>query len=74
MSMTKVNVSKEDLEDPTVPSQAVTHDDVFGEISDRGPNYRNVRVLGIIALMMKTQIGLGVLSIPSAFNTSGIVS
>ncbi|PYH46901.1 putative amino acid transporter (Mtr) [Aspergillus saccharolyticus JOP 1030-1] len=49
------------------------HDDVFGVISEDGPNYRNVGWLGTSILMMKTQIGLGVLSIPSVFDTVGIV-
>ncbi|KAE8376618.1 transmembrane amino acid transporter protein-domain-containing protein [Aspergillus bertholletiae] len=48
-------------------------DDVFGEVTENGPNYRNVGWIGTIALMMKTQIGLGVLSIPTAFDTLGIV-
>ncbi|KAJ5231510.1 uncharacterized protein N7469_006098 [Penicillium citrinum] len=65
------------------------HDDVFGEISDDGPNFRNVNhsmvssdygrltwfqvgFVGTIILMMKTQIGLGVLAIPSAFNILGM--
>ncbi|KAL2839538.1 transmembrane amino acid transporter protein-domain-containing protein [Aspergillus pseudodeflectus] len=52
---------------------AVAHDDVFGEISEGGPNYRDVGWLGTVALMMKSQIGLGVLSIPSAFNTLGLI-
>ncbi|KAF4214630.1 hypothetical protein CNMCM8980_008156 [Aspergillus fumigatiaffinis] len=52
---------------------ALTQDDVFGVISENGPNYRNVGWLGTVALMMKTQIGLGVLSIPSAFDTLGLV-
>ncbi|KAH8700209.1 putative amino acid transporter [Talaromyces proteolyticus] len=52
---------------------ALSHDDVFGEISEKGPNYRNVGWIGTVALMMKTQIGLGVLSIPSAFDTLGLV-
>ncbi|KAL5360668.1 transmembrane amino acid transporter protein-domain-containing protein [Aspergillus floccosus] len=50
------------------------HDAVFGEITEDGPNYRNVGWIGTVALMMKTQIGLGVLSIPSAFDTLGLVS
>ncbi|KAJ8114555.1 hypothetical protein OPT61_g3599 [Boeremia exigua] len=54
-------------------SQAVMHDAVFGDITEDGPNYRNVGWLGTSALMMKTQIGLGVLSIPAAFNTLGLV-
>ncbi|PIG69584.1 amino acid transporter [Aspergillus arachidicola] len=51
----------------------VTYDPVFGEITDEGPNYRNVGFFGTVVLMMKTQIGLGVLSIPTAFDTLGMV-
>ncbi|GAB1210301.1 hypothetical protein APSETT445_009092 [Aspergillus pseudonomiae] len=51
----------------------VTHDPVFGEITEEGPNYRNVGFLGTVVLMMKTQIGLGVLSIPTAFDVLGMV-
>ncbi|KHN99042.1 Amino acid transporter, transmembrane [Metarhizium album ARSEF 1941] len=56
-----------------------TDDAVFGNITDAGPNYRNVSSiaqvgwLGTAALMMKTQIGLGVLSIPSVFDAVGLV-
>ncbi|RWA03402.1 hypothetical protein EKO27_g11703 [Xylaria grammica] len=56
-----------------VSHDEVTHDEVFGEITQSGPNYRNVGWLGTVALMMKTQIGLGVLSIPAAFDTLGLV-
>ncbi|KAF2716484.1 amino acid transporter [Polychaeton citri CBS 116435] len=49
------------------------HDAVFGEMSEDGPNYRNVGWIGTVALMMKTQIGLGVLSIPKVFDTLGLV-
>ncbi|KAF6831214.1 amino acid transporter [Colletotrichum plurivorum] len=49
------------------------YDAVFGEIGEGGPNYRNVGWLGTAALMMKTQIGLGVLSIPGTFHVLGIV-
>ncbi|KAL3954844.1 hypothetical protein ACCO45_010407 [Purpureocillium lilacinum] len=49
------------------------HDAVFGEITDKGPNYRNVGWLGTTALMMKTQIGLGVLSIPASFDVLGLI-
>ncbi|KAB8226425.1 transmembrane amino acid transporter protein-domain-containing protein [Aspergillus novoparasiticus] len=51
----------------------VDQDAVFGEITEEGPNYRNVGWLGTTALMMKTQIGLGVLSIPLAFDTLGLI-
>ncbi|KAI9367653.1 transmembrane amino acid transporter protein-domain-containing protein [Aspergillus egyptiacus] len=55
------------------PHPARAHDDVFGEISEHGPNYRDVGWVGTVALMMKTQIGLGVLSIPAAFDTLGLI-
>ncbi|EON62596.1 hypothetical protein W97_01820 [Coniosporium apollinis CBS 100218] len=48
-------------------------DDVFGEIVEGGPNYRNVGWMGTVALMMKTQIGLGVLSIPAVLDTLGMI-
>lgn len=40
----KEKASKEDLESPAVPAQATAFDDVFGEISEDGPNYRNVSI------------------------------
>lgn len=40
----KEKASKEDLESPAVPAQATAFDDVFGEISENGPNYRNVSI------------------------------
>ncbi|VUC20939.1 unnamed protein product [Clonostachys rosea] len=51
----------------------VAHDAVFGDMTEDGPNYRAVGWIATIALMMKTQIGLGVLSIPAAFDVLGIV-
>ncbi|KAJ9216665.1 hypothetical protein DTO166G4_1881 [Paecilomyces variotii] len=77
--MPKAKVGPEEL--ATVPSQvgeihngtSYTHDAVFGDITDDGPNYRNVGWLGTTVLMLKTQIGLGVLSIPSAFDILGLV-
>ncbi|KAK5079396.1 hypothetical protein LTR51_001593 [Lithohypha guttulata] len=47
-------------------------DDIFGEIKEGGPNYRNVGWLGTAVLMIKTQIGLGVLSIPAVLDTLGM--
>lgn len=49
-----------------------TVDDIFGEIKEGGPNYRNVGWLGTAVLMVKTQIGLGVLSIPSVLDILGM--
>ncbi|KAJ5087340.1 hypothetical protein N7456_010956 [Penicillium angulare] len=54
-------------------TEQAPHDAVFGELNEDGPNYRNVGWLGTVALMMKTQIGLGVLSIPSVFDTLGMI-
>ncbi|KAL2670805.1 hypothetical protein Neosp_014607 [[Neocosmospora] mangrovei] len=72
--------SKEDTEEElaTLPSAAgevatLGHDAVFGNITEKGPNYRDVGWLGSAALMMKSQIGLGVLSIPTAFDALGII-
>lgn len=48
-------------------------DDVFGDIQEGGPNYRDVGWLGTAVLMMKTQIGLGVLSIPAVLDVLGMV-
>ncbi|KAJ5433661.1 uncharacterized protein N7458_012817 [Penicillium daleae] len=65
------------------------HDAVFGDMGEGGPNYRNVRIehnivtttsdlfklgwIGTAVLMTKTQIGLGVLGIPSVLNTVGLI-
>ncbi|KAE8168328.1 transmembrane amino acid transporter protein-domain-containing protein [Aspergillus tamarii] len=66
--MDNIRGKKEDIESPAniAPNvdegdlkPAVTEDAVFGVIEGDGPNYRN--------------IGLGVLSIPSAFDTLGLV-
>ncbi|KAI9045551.1 uncharacterized protein KD926_007967 [Aspergillus affinis] len=54
-------------------SAEATTDAVFGEITDSGPNYRNLGWIGTTALMMKTQIGLGVLSISAAFDVLGLI-
>ncbi|WZH47109.1 amino acid transporter [Fusarium acuminatum] len=58
---------------PTETANTVTYDAVFGTITEDGPNYRNVGWIGTSVLMMKTQIGLGVLSIPAAFDTLGLL-
>lgn len=49
------------------------HDAVFGEINEDGPNYKDVGWMGTVVLMMKTQIGLGVLGIPSVLHTLGMI-
>ncbi|KAI7185980.1 amino acid transporter [Hortaea werneckii] len=49
------------------------HDAVFGDVTEGGPNYRSLGWLGTAFLMMKSMIGLGVLSIPAAFDGLGLI-
>ncbi|RAK75440.1 putative amino acid transporter (Mtr) [Aspergillus fijiensis CBS 313.89] len=56
-----------------LPAKERPYDDVFGEVAENGPNYRSVGWLGAMVLMLKTQIGLGVLAIPSIFDTVGLI-
>ncbi|KAL1405714.1 hypothetical protein Q8F55_007384 [Vanrija albida] len=53
--------------------QAVTHDAVFGDMSEGGPNYRSLGMVGAFVLMTKANVGLGVLSIPFVFMVVGMV-
>ncbi|EME77359.1 uncharacterized protein MYCFIDRAFT_42408 [Pseudocercospora fijiensis CIRAD86] len=55
------------------PKDANVVDAVFGAINHDGPNYKNVGWMGTVVLMMKTQVGLGVLGIPSALHTLGMI-
>ncbi|KAE8152931.1 amino acid transporter [Aspergillus avenaceus] len=54
-------------------SKPIQDDAVFGEIREGDTNYRDVSWMGTTALMIKTQIGLGVLSMPKVFDILGIV-
>ncbi|KAF5975271.1 neutral amino acid permease [Fusarium coicis] len=53
----------------------VVEDEVFGHVGpgEAGPNYRGLSWIGTIALMTKTQVGLGVLAIPKTFHTLGLL-
>ncbi|VUC25959.1 unnamed protein product [Clonostachys rosea] len=51
----------------------VTHDAVFGAVTEDGPNYRSVGWIATTILMAKSNIGLGVLGIPSAFQVLGLI-
>ncbi|RYN23087.1 hypothetical protein AA0114_g12861 [Alternaria tenuissima] len=53
--------------------RASISDEVFSEITKGGPNYRAVGWKGTTVLMLKTQIGLGVLSIPQVFHSLGFI-
>ncbi|KAF4925883.1 N amino acid transport system protein [Colletotrichum fructicola] len=48
-------------------------DEVFGAITKDGPNYRALGWKGSIVVMLKTQIGLGVLTIPKVFAVLGLI-
>nr|XP_031858123.1 uncharacterized protein CI109_006464 [Kwoniella shandongensis]KAA5525195.1 hypothetical protein CI109_006464 [Kwoniella shandongensis] len=48
-------------------------DAVWGTIEEGGPNYRNLGWIRAAVLELKTQIGLGVLGLPSVLNTLGFV-
>ncbi|KKK21029.1 hypothetical protein ARAM_002388 [Aspergillus rambellii] len=63
----------QDVDDQVIAEKVIEHDAVFGQITEDGPNFRDVGWIGTTALMMKTQIGLGVLSMPAIFNVLGII-
>ena len=48
-------------------------DAVFGAVEEGGPDYRAVTWLGASILMMKSEMGIGILSIPQAFGTLGLI-
>lgn len=48
-------------------------DAVFGNAEEGGPNFRSVTWLGASVLMMKSEMGIGILSIPEAFGTLGLI-
>ncbi|KAL4878166.1 transmembrane amino acid transporter protein-domain-containing protein [Aspergillus karnatakaensis] len=62
-----------DIEVGKVTTDETLYDPVFGELTEDGPNYRAVGWIGTVGLMLKTQIGLGVLSVPATFDKVGIV-
>ncbi|GAA5820484.1 hypothetical protein JCM3770_005547 [Rhodotorula araucariae] len=64
----------------SVEEDAVASDDtdsqvdgVFGAQGDGTVNYRSVGWKTTVVFLVKTQIGIGVLGLPSAFNTLGLV-
>ncbi|KAF2148584.1 transmembrane amino acid transporter [Myriangium duriaei CBS 260.36] len=67
------NKHAEPIEERSGEKAGAVEDAVFGTIEEGGPNYRNVGWLRTALLMMKTQIGIGALSIPGAFQNLGIV-
>ncbi|ODN90831.1 hypothetical protein L198_06148 [Cryptococcus wingfieldii CBS 7118] len=59
--------------DPASAVPIKKYDEVFGAIKEDGPDYRNVGWMAAVVLLLKSQIGLGVLSLPSALGALGIV-
>ncbi|WVR08402.1 hypothetical protein IAU60_005457 [Kwoniella sp. DSM 27419] len=49
------------------------HDAVWGTIDENGPNYRNLGWIRASVLMLKTQIGLGVLGLPAVLAVLGYI-
>ncbi|KAL1410545.1 hypothetical protein Q8F55_004558 [Vanrija albida] len=60
------------VDDP-LDSRITTHDAVFGDLEDGGPDYRGVTPAGAFVLMAKANFGLGVLAIPSVFDKLGLL-
>jgi len=56
------------------PDLSNHEDAVFGGTNADGPNYRNVGWMAAAVLMMKAQVGLGVLSLPATFHTLGLIT
>ncbi|KAI9927260.1 hypothetical protein MW887_003647 [Aspergillus wentii] len=73
MNVSETTKPQDDVDKKDTAPLDTTQDAVFGEITEDGPNYRNVGFIGTVILMMKTQIGLGVLSVPASFDTLGII-
>lgn len=48
-------------------------DEVFGAAEEGGVDYRSVSWTGAAILMMKSEMGIGILSIPQAFGTLGLI-
>ncbi|KAF2164280.1 hypothetical protein M409DRAFT_67845 [Zasmidium cellare ATCC 36951] len=74
-SIQRVISAKDDdgLEAIVTNDEGVVIDPVFGKIPEDGPRYRDMGWLGASILMMKTQIGIGGLSVPQSFNTLGLI-
>lgn len=72
-NLSNEKITSDQLSDVPTNERVTVGDDVFGEMREGGPNYRNVGWIGTAILMMKTQIGLGVLAIPTVLNALGMV-
>ncbi|KAF5334265.1 hypothetical protein D9611_014576 [Ephemerocybe angulata] len=70
----KVLDEKTALDDSNPPSFVEEKEDaVFGKVDENGPNFRDLGEWGALVLMTKSNLGLGVLALPTVFSTLGIV-
>ncbi|BGP40554.1 hypothetical protein JCM10449v2_004516 [Rhodotorula kratochvilovae] len=68
------NVRLSSVQEDAVASEASSQvDGVFGAQGDGTVNYRSVGWKTTVIFLIKSQIGIGVLGLPSAFNTLGLV-
>ncbi|KAI1021403.1 hypothetical protein LB505_000227 [Fusarium chuoi] len=70
----KISLAASNWRRNTHVSEAI-EDEVFGTVGEggAGPNYRGLSWISTIAVMTKTQVGLGVLAIPKTFHTLGLI-
>ncbi|CAN6674760.1 hypothetical protein TRVA0_064S00166 [Trichomonascus vanleenenianus] len=66
-----IAISDDDLEYGAV-KEGVEDNNVFGQ-RNGGPDFRGLSCIGAAILIVKTQIGLGVLSLPQTFEAMGFV-
>ncbi|GAA5919077.1 hypothetical protein JCM6882_003714 [Rhodosporidiobolus microsporus] len=67
-----LRATKDDKGDVIIEREGVVHDAVFGDITDEGPNYRGLGWIRTAVLLIKVQIGLGVLGMPSVLQVLGM--
>lgn len=60
-----------ELEDGPAKPVGGTYDAVWGELGDNSPNYRNLGWIRCFVILVKSQIGLGVLGIVSVICLRG---
>lgn len=75
-------MEKDDFNKPNsiLSRRRATKNDVVEEdnqgvfaVTEDGPDYRGVSFSGAIVLLLKQQVGLGVLSLPATLNILGLV-
>lgn len=70
---TDKNVSLSRVVTALEPEQVQVVDGVWGTLDESAPNYRSLGWIRASVLMIKVQIGLGVLAIPAVLHTFGLI-